>query len=165
MTTELSTSLAENINEAFAEAMMQADNVKAHAKTAVEEAVRCGELLTEAKTFARSSWREWMAVNCPSISIDVAGKFMSGAKKIRERGIETFGGAQLLLFFAGGEAKKERTSNDRDPLGTNWLTEIEKITERFNRTLDHRPVADWSEAERLTFKHRIKPLVEIYGQL
>ena len=161
MQIELSKSLATEINNAFNRANAQANSAKELAHNAVSSAVRCGELLTEAKSETKSHFTEWLAANCPEIAADVAGKFISGAKKIRERGIETFSGAQLLLFFAEGEAKPDRPTTDRDPDGTNWLSELGKFTDRLVKTLDHRPVAQWSENERLTFAHRVRPVIEI----
>jgi hypothetical protein len=165
MQIELSTTLAEEINNAFKHANAQADSAKTLGRNAIESAVRCGELLTEAKSEAKSHFTEWLTDNCPEIGAEIAARFITGAKRIRERGIETFSGAQLLLFFAEGDAKPDRPTTDRDPTGMNWLTEISRFAERFVKTLDHRPVASWSDVERLTFLRQVEPIVKLAREL
>jgi hypothetical protein len=165
MQKQLSSALAEEINQSYIEATGHAENAKTYARSAVESAVRCGELLTEAKGAAKSSFVDWLAANCPDIGAEIAGRFMIGAKRVREKGIETFSGQQLLLFFAESEARPERPSVDRDPNGMNWLTEISRFAERFVKTLDHRPAAQWSEVERVTFLRQVEPIVKLAREL
>jgi hypothetical protein len=165
MQKQLSSALAEEINNSYKHATAQADSAKTLARNAVESAVRCGELLTEAKSAAKSSFVDWLAANCPEIGAEIAGRFMIGAKRVREKGIETFSGQQLLLFFAEGEDRPERPSVDRDPNGMNWLTEISRFAERFVKTLDHRPAAQWSEVERVTFLRQVEPIVKLAREL
>jgi hypothetical protein len=165
MQNELNTTLATEINNAYKHATAQANSAKELAVNAVTSAVRCGELLTEAKDQTKNAFATWLAANCPEIAAEVAGRFISGARKIRERGIKNFNGNQLLLFFCEEEAKPERPLTDRDPDGTNWLTEIARITGRFTKTLDHRPVASWTEVERVTFLRQVEPIVKLAREL
>ena len=165
MQNQLSTALAAEINNSFSHAKAQAESAKTLAGNAVQSAVRCGELLIEAKGAAKSGFADWLAANCPDIGLEIAAKFIGGAKKIRERGIETFSGAQLLLFFCEDEAKQDRPMTNRDPEGTNWLTEISRFSERFVKTLDHRPASTWNEVEKVTFLRHAEPIIKLAREI
>lgn len=166
MQNELSQTLAEQIRQAYQEAITEVENTKALATEAVKKAAYCGEMLTEARQETKAHFREWLSQHCPEVDFETAQKWINGAKKIKELGgIETFGGKQLLLFFAQGDEKPEREQQNRDPENKNWFAELGKFTERFNKAIEHRKPEQWTEEEKLSFRHRVKPIVELYNSL
>jgi hypothetical protein len=160
---ELTTQLAQEILTEYRAAEGAALACRQNVTDAVTHASRCGEMLIEAQTVLRGSFGAWLADHCNEITLPAAKRFISGAKKMRERG-GLPDPRQMLMFFSD-EPTEERKQIARDPDGTNWLTDLSKVCERINKTLDHRPPVEWTEQERDVFKLRMKPLVELYNQI
>jgi len=156
--------LAIKIKEEYSKAEELANQAKESVCDAVKHAVACGELLIEVQGLSKN-FAYWLGENVPEIKIATAKRFISGAKRMRDAEIE--GGArQLLMFFCGDdEGDEERKQTNRDPSGKNWLTDLGKICERINKTIDHQPLAEWGVEDKEVFKQKMKPLVEIYNKL
>lgn len=74
--------LAEQINTAYAAANKNASTAKLLAAQAIEQAIRCGQLLIEAKgKLEHGQWWEWLTLNCPEISRTTAVRYMALASK------------------------------------------------------------------------------------
>ena len=70
-------SLAAQIRDAYTQASTYAAAAVAKGRKAVDEAVRCGRLLSEAKAQAgHGNWADWLEANVPEISDRTAEKWM-----------------------------------------------------------------------------------------
>jgi hypothetical protein len=164
MKTEISSTLASRIMAEYVAAYAAVDATKKNMRAAIEHAAACGEYLLEARDIAKAGFLEWAAQAIPQISPAEIKKFIGGAKRVRSQGIDC-GPRQLLLFFADEEETAAAPQINRDPAGANWFSELGKIVERVNRALDHKPVDEWTSEERISFKQRLRPIVELYERL
>jgi hypothetical protein len=166
MNSELSTSLASEILAAYETAQAKAKATTEHAREAIVEACRCGELLATAKAENRKDWNDWLAENLPSITADEANRFISGSKKIKVAGLDNVNNRQLLLFFCNDEPSEDKPQPiNRDPDGTKWFSFFGRAVESFAKQVEFRPVSEWTETERIAFKQRAEPIVRAWEQL
>jgi hypothetical protein len=109
--------LALQINAAYADA-------EAASATAVDRAIRCGELLLEAKRqLPHGEWLPWLARNCPKISERSAQRYMrlaEHADMVRDKSARM---ADLTLEAAGNLIPRKNgaeRSPDGRPTTTKW---------------------------------------------
>jgi hypothetical protein len=166
MTTEIENSLAEEIRNSYEEAQKMALRVTVNARAAITEACKCGELLETARSQYRRMWAEWLLANVPQVTPEIANRYITGAKKIKQAGMDSINNRQLLLFFATVDAEEEKLEHvSRDPDGTKWFACFGKAIEAFAKQIEFRPASEWTVAERVAFKRRAEPIVELYNQL
>lgn len=97
--------IAESIRCEHAEALEWGKRTVEHAGHAVLHAVRCGELLIQAKSMVpHGDWMLWVECNCPDLHHNTVLKYMKAAKLYAAKSHEIVNGsldAQCLTRFLG----------------------------------------------------------------
>jgi len=131
------------------------------------EVCKCGDLLAAAKERHRNAWPIWMETNLPCIPSRAAIACISTARKARIVGIENINLRQMVLPLCGVSQDDDEALPhiNRDPDGTKWFSFFERAVGLFAKQLEFRSASEWTVAERVAFKRRAEPIVELYNQL
>jgi hypothetical protein len=161
---ELQTTIAQKINETFAEAAKLADIAKGNATAAILKAAECGNYIIEARSQVGSNhWTEWLANHAPSITPDIAKKYAKLAKcEQLELALADANSQRDAMRIIGLLPSSARDGDERRERDDSWLSPLVRIVGIIQKTIDHRPVQSWPEIERLTFLDRARPIAKAF---
>jgi hypothetical protein len=165
-TTELKTTIADEIIRLHELAQGMADGAKVMASQALKAAVQCGGMIEEAKDMTKGQLLGWLRDNVPGLTPQRAKAYMSLHHAAQEHGIESVDHRQLLLL--GVIDPKEATATERPApqLGAGkWIRWAGGIRGWYDQTVQARPVEQWTAEERDSVRNQLEPIVAIWRAL
>ena len=172
MTADLSTSLAETINQSHADCMACDEDIRTVVLHKVNKARECGLYLIEAKASAgHGQWARWVAGNL-RFGDDTALAYMRFARANPEEIRELKHGVGSLtdaMYARGALAEPHRVGQQQRITSTwldRWSSGAQTLYGLYNAAREKiGDVTTWPAAEREAMKAQIEPLVRVYEQL
>ena len=150
----LSIDLSVAINASFATAQTLAGSAREKAQHAIVAAIDCGGLLERQKgSLPHGVWTDWLAVNCPEISVRTAQRYIRLSKTTH---VSFFNDAQSLrqAYLTTGvlpePAPREAVQPDANTPVIKFTKGLDQFRRWYHRRTDDTPLAKWTpEARRL----------------
>lgn len=158
------TSIDQQLHSAIAVAHPEAREAVANARdainTAFEKTAKVGALIEKAKQIHKQDLFGFMAEHMTASDVQHALSFYDAYQK--RDGLDK----RLLTESGIWEQKQMEYMRDVTPKPTPGLVRTaSSFIGRFNKTLDRRPLEEWSQSERDQIKDVLKPVMDFYNNL
>lgn len=172
MDSQLSTTLADSINNTHRECMGCDGELKEILLLKINKARECGIFLMEAKDKAgHGKWEDWVKVNI-SFDVRMAQFYMKFAKANPkpvthlEDGIASVKDAMIASgTIAPPQGHKSQLRHSNPNPFQSFVSLTSDIQGAFRKWQEQAPIDEWSDELKSQVKGQLEPLVKIYEQL
>lgn len=165
----LSIDLALAINAAFATAQTLAGSAREKAQHSIVAAIDCGRLLERQKgSLPHGAWTDWLAENCPEISVRTAQRYIRLSKTTH---VSFFNDAHSLrqAYLATGvlpePAPREAVQPDANTPVIQFTKGLDQFRRWYHRRTDDTPVAKWTPEARRLLRQELTWFKNLYDDL
>lgn len=167
MNEELSTALAERIQQAHQDALSAADNARNQIGEALEKAADVGLLVAEAADTYKGRLNQWLRDNVQGLTVEQAEVYRGIHNVRKKRECLLADTRQLKLIGIIGIDEQDQDSNTASAQSTragrdHWLKWTAHVAHHFAEMDKTRPIEQLEEFERKSIALQLEPIVKLY---
>jgi hypothetical protein len=160
--------LSAEINAAFHEAHSMAGSATLTARQAVTRALECGHLLNRQKAaIGHGRWQQWLAANCPAISLPTTRRYMMLARRAGTAGLTDAKGLRQAYLATGvftTPPHRRRSPGATSPTVC-FVRGLDQFRRWFHRRTTELPLDRWTPEARRSLSHELKWFARLHAQL